>query len=119
MRKSKLDVRFLREERETVAATGKSRLVQYFSNGRSAWVTQLKTDPHQRFIRTDAGLRVPLEIAGLAAGPDAWLRLVRVACRDCRVRIPLGELEQGFCPSCWGKVERDNEALDAGAGGAA
>lgn len=64
----------------------------------------------ERFIRTNVhtGL-IPLDIARLAAGRDAWLRQVIVKCSYCENRIPVGETESGTCcRACADECEAEN-----------
>ena len=53
---------------------------------------------------------VPLEIAGLAAGKDAWLRDVLCRCTECRSYKTTAELnEGGYCESCVEKSFAEDE----------
>lgn len=69
----------------------------------------------ERFIKTNAHAHpIPLDIARLAAGPDAWLRQVIVKCSYCDNRQPVGETECGTCcPSCYEEAEQENARANA------
>ena len=45
-----------------------------------------------RFVIVDESIRIPLEIASLGAGTDAWLREVKAKCRNCEEAFTLAEL---------------------------
>jgi len=54
---------------------------------------------------------VPVEIASLAAGKDAWMRQVLVKC-SCGTRCHVGEMECGICPACYEQAGIENEIAD-------
>lgn len=55
-----------------------------------------------RFVKLSSGQVIPADIAGLAAGKDAWLSEIRCKCRDCGEVFPLRELNGGgqWCDEC-------------------
>ncbi len=57
--------------------------------------------------------RVPVELCGMGAGPDAWLREIRIKCIECRAVTRAGDLENEYCPECIAKAEAENEAANA------
>ncbi len=59
-------------------------------------------------------IRVPLDILGLAAGKDAWMRDVQFKCYDCRTPVAAKDAECQMCPACFEKAGEENAALDAG-----
>lgn len=62
-----------------------------------------------RFVIINGNLSrcVPLEIASLAAGKDAWMRDILAPCSDCKTHIKLGEMECNLCPDCYDKALQD------------
>lgn len=67
--------------------------------------------PRGRFADV-GGYAVPVEMLSLAAGPDAWLRRVRVKCLVCGQHYQAGALECELCPSCYERAGEENEILD-------
>lgn len=58
---------------------------------------------------------VPLDIAKLAAGPDAWMRQIPVECRECRCEFKLCDSDSHeYCQGCFDKAGEENARLDAG-----
>ena len=54
----------------------------------------------QRFVITK-GFAVPVDIAALAAGKDAWMRNIECPCKDCGGLYALHELiGGGYCEDC-------------------
>ena len=68
----------------------------------------------ERFIRSSGHAHpIPLDIARLAAGPDAWLRQVVVKCSYCDNRQPVGETESGTCcQKCYDEAGEENARAD-------
>jgi hypothetical protein len=67
---------------------------------------------------TSRACAVPLDIARLAAGKDAWLRQVVVKCSYCDNLQPVGETESGTCcQKCFDDAGRENELSDSGKAG--
>jgi hypothetical protein len=56
---------------------------------------------------------VPIELCGLAAGPDAWMKKILVKCAGCKERTAAGDLGSGeLCPKCVEAAEQENARLD-------
>ena len=78
------------------------------ANGRSYYIARNATgDKAIRVmaIRFHKAVTIPLEIAGLAAGPDAWLRDCTAMCKACKELTPISELHgtsdlPGHCEKC-------------------
>ncbi len=73
------------------------------------------TRPGQRYARIDGAQIVPVEICGLAAGRDAWMRQIRVICLDCRQTEEIGRMTCELCPTCTDKAEQENAEQDGNA----
>ena len=55
----------------------------------------------ERFVIQPGRTAIPAEIAGLAAGADAWMSRIECLCRDCRQPFPLRDLQGGqWCEEC-------------------
>lgn len=57
---------------------------------------------------------IPVEMLGLAAGKDEWMRRIMVRCADCGKRVPAGEMECRMCEECYDRSGEENAKLDAG-----
>ena len=58
---------------------------------------------------------VPLDIAKLAAGPDAWMRQIPVECRECCCEFKLCDSDSHeYCQKCFDEAGEENARLDAG-----
>jgi len=60
------------------------------------------------------GTHVPVELLGMAAGKDAWMREIRFRCSGCREPFKASEMEGELCPRCLEETEAYNELLDRG-----
>lgn len=67
-------------------------------------------------IKPDGGraYHVPVEMLGLAAGKDAWMRDILVKCTHCRTPAKAGEMECDMCQACYEVAGEENAKLDAG-----
>jgi len=55
---------------------------------------------------------IPVELASLAAGKDAWMRQILVRCSDCKEKHTIEALYQdcpGCCPACSEKALAEME----------
>lgn len=70
----------------------------------------------QRYLSLGDYQMVPVGIAALAAGKDAWMRDVLIKCGDCQTKVRLGDTETDLClcRACVDKAEDENAKLDAG-----
>lgn len=57
---------------------------------------------------------VPVEMLGLAAGKDAWMREIKFKCEDCGEKHAAKDMECNLCPSCYDKAGEENERSDSG-----
>jgi hypothetical protein len=65
--------------------------------------TILKNKEGERFVKLNpSGQVIPADIAGLCAGPDAWLSEIKCKCRDCGGLFTLRELQGNgrWCEPC-------------------
>jgi hypothetical protein len=65
----------------------------------------------EHFAKVD-GRAIPKEICGLAAGRDAWMRDILFRCSDCRVRMPVGQMECNMCANCQSISDAEIAELD-------
>jgi|GEM_PF-5616592 len=71
----------------------------------------------ERFAEIRRGrecIQVPVDLLGLAAGKDAWMRDIRFRCSVCREPFKASEMEGQLCPRCLEETEAYNELLDRG-----
>ena len=53
---------------------------------------------------------IPLEIAKLAAGEDAWMRQIPVECTNCLCEFKLAESDSSeLCPECYDSICAEND----------
>ena len=75
-----------------------------FENGTTATVMRNKRTGLRTILVEDRhgfSYRIPLDIAALAAGKDAWLRTVKARCQECRCETEVGNTEvPGVCDEC-------------------
>ncbi len=75
-----------------------------FDNGMTATVMRNKHTGLRTILVEDqhgGSYRIPLDIAALAAGKDAWLRTVKARCQECRCETEVGNTEvPGICDEC-------------------
>jgi hypothetical protein len=65
--------------------------------------TILKNEAGERFVKlTPSNQVIPADIAGLCAGPDAWIAEIKCKCRDCGGLFTLRELQGNgrWCEPC-------------------
>lgn len=64
--------------------------------------TVRKTASGERIVCLADGTQIPADIAGLAAGQDAWMAEIVCKCRDCKQPFPLRLLNGGgqWCEEC-------------------
>lgn len=95
--------------------TGKPVAVQAFLKRGAVYATVRLTSKWAE-ITPASGRKfcVPLEMLGLAAGKDAWMRRIMVRCADCGKRVPAGEMECRMCEECYDRAGEENAKLDAG-----
>lgn len=82
--------------------------------GHTVSVMKRKDDPTMRCLRvtspTGRVYGVPVGIAMLAAGKDAWMRDVKIKCRDCGNVVRIADLEtEAMCAACYDKCDPDND----------
>lgn len=58
--------------------------------------------------------QIPVDLLGLAAGKDAWMREIRFRCLGCHQPFKACEMEGQLCPKCLEETEAYNELLDRG-----
>ena len=59
-------------------------------------------------------LAVPVEIAALAAGEDAWMRQIPVECAECLCEFKLCDSDSAeYCQGCFDKAGEENALIDA------
>lgn len=58
--------------------------------------------------------RLPVDLLGLAAGKDAWMREIRFRCVCCNEPFKASEMEGQLCPKCLEETEAYNELLGRG-----
>lgn len=59
-------------------------------------------------------LVVPVEIAALAAGKDAWMRQIPVECAECLCEFKLCDSDSAeYCQECFDKACEENALIDA------
>jgi hypothetical protein len=58
--------------------------------------------------------RIPVDLLGLAADKDAWMREIRFRCVCCNEPFKACEMEGQLCPKCLEETEAYNELLDRG-----
>ena len=56
---------------------------------------------------------VPVELLSVAAGKDAWMRDILVACKECRTLVKAGDMDCEMCQDCYEKAGEENAASDA------
>lgn len=61
-----------------------------------------------------AAYYVPLEIAALCVGKDAWMKDLTVHCSDCKGLVHVGDLECDLCPECYDAAGEANRISDEG-----
>jgi hypothetical protein len=74
-----------------------------FSDGKKATVMKALITGRRDILVEDKGYsyKVPLDIAALAVGKDAWLRKVKIRCEDCKCETEVGSTEiPGLCDEC-------------------
>lgn len=92
---------------------GRARVFRKKSD-QSLWVEAWPDTTVDRQIRQGThGDVIPLELAALAAGRDAWMRKIDAACKCCGTRYVIGETEVvGYCPECADESGEENARLD-------
>jgi len=82
---------------------------------RQANGTRVAKVSHYGRMTRKVSFYVPVELCGLAAGPDAWMKKIMVKCAGCKERTPAGDLGSGeLCPKCVEAAEQENAKLDGG-----
>lgn len=73
-------------------------------------------DKTQRFLALGDGNFVPVGLAAMGAGKDAWMQDVLIKCFECRTKVRLGETETDLClcAACFNEAAEENEKLDRG-----
>ena len=112
-------------ELSTISATlpnGKLATFTLYENGtRAAAIRKLKSG--ERFLLIGEVLNgtimevtpVPVGIAGMLVGKDAWAKKVHVKCKYCDNRPMVSELEADeLCPECYEKAGEENRKMDEG-----
>lgn len=80
-----------------------------------AAVSLLQSDnSRMRGLRLTDGRIIPLELLGMGAGPDAWMRDLVIPCVECGDYYRAGEMEADLCQDCMEKACQENERLDKG-----
>ena len=75
--------------------------VQRSPNGRKVGVISTPSGQHL-WIHGEPCL-IPIEVAALASGKDAWIAEIKARCKECGQFFPLRELYQdlpGHCAGC-------------------
>lgn len=55
----------------------------------------------ERFVRIDGCMIIPIGIAAMGAGKDAWTRKITCKCPDCGERYPINDVtDSGYCWTC-------------------
>lgn len=85
-------------------------LLQVGPRGQQVRVFTSKTTG-QKFARL-ANYAVSLDICGLSAGRDAWMRDILFRCTECKTRTTAGTLECGLCETCYDKAGEENAIAD-------
>lgn len=67
-----------------------------------------------RFLKCADGRIIPIEIAALAAGKDAWMRNVSCKCQYCRGETTVHGWDSlaGVCEKCQTEMEEENARAD-------
>lgn len=98
----------------TLAPSNKPRVQMFPEIGASVRITK-GTGNGTRFAhitRPSGTVAVPVELLGLAAGRDAWMRGIEVKCLDCGTWTKASEMECELCPGCLDKAMDENDRLD-------
>lgn len=86
--------------------------------GEERFVSIIRNQPSgERFALIRGGsqsVQVPVDMLGLAAGKDAWMREIRFRCSGCREPFRASEMESQLCPRCLEETEAYNALLDRG-----
>lgn len=78
--------------------------IQTFGNKTVRVVTNKTNGRKFAIVNNDMSAAYPLELCAMAGGKDAWMRNITCKCKDCGVRMPVSELNEGFyCEPCLNK----------------
>lgn len=88
----------------------KGQLTQVGPRGQNVAIFKSKSTG-MFFAKVDSAA-VPMEICGLAAGRDAWMRKILFRCSCCKVRMPVGDMECNMCADCATVSDAEISALD-------